>query len=44
MLEHTKKLHTDGVTLTFTVPTTLVSEIREYMRQRGIVEEQDFVP
>ncbi|MBQ9453863.1 MAG: helix-turn-helix transcriptional regulator [Desulfovibrio sp.] len=44
MLEHTKALHTDAVTLSFTVPSALVAEVRDFMRQHGIAEERDFIP
>ncbi len=44
MLEHTNALHTDAVTLSFTVPSALVAEVRDYMRQHGITEERDFIP
>ena len=44
MLEHTNALHTDAVTLSFSVPSELVAEVRAYMRQHGIAEERDGIP
>lgn len=44
MLEPTNAPHTDMVTLSFAVPPALVAEVRDYMRQRGIAEERDFIP
>ena len=43
MLEHTNALHTDTVTLFFNVPSALVAEVRDFMRQRGIAEELNFI-
>ncbi|MCR4665664.1 MAG: helix-turn-helix domain-containing protein [Desulfovibrio sp.] len=44
MLEHTRTPHTDTVTLSFSVPSALVTEVRNFMRERGIAEEHDFIP
>ena len=44
MLEHTNAPHTDAETLSFTVPSVLVAEVRDFMRQRGITEERGFIP
>ena len=40
MLEHTNAPRTDAITLSFSVPAALVAEVRDFMRQRGIEEEQ----
>ena len=44
MLEHTNAPHTDAITLSFSVPAALVAEVRDFMRQRGIEEQQALIP
>lgn len=41
MLERTNAPRTDSVSLTFAVPSALVMEVRNFMSQKGIAEEQD---
>ena len=43
-MEHTNVPCTDAITLSFSVPVSLVAEVRDFMRQRGIDEQQALIP
>ncbi len=44
MPELMKTPHTDTVTMTFSVPPSLVPTVRDFMKSQGIAEERDTLP